>query len=76
MKSATKPLPETTAEYREGRVSRREHIPDGDNPYGPAKGFNDSRFRWFVGWYDENTVILLRRLEDDNNQREKSKKVG
>lgn len=66
-KPTTEPSPEheQTAEYREGREARKQNRPDSDNPYNSAEGRGtsvfSSRFRWYVGWYDENTAALLKR---------------
>lgn len=60
-KPASEPSPEDTAEYQEGREARKQFRPDSDNPYSSMEGRGTSRFRWFVGWLDENTAALLKR---------------
>lgn len=60
MERTSKPVVEDTLEYEEGRKARKQGAPESDNPYQPTRGFGQ-RFGWFVGWYDENTAMFLRR---------------
>lgn len=53
MPSKPPPEPETTDEYREGREAREEDADVDSNPYPMGRGLNQSRVRWFIGWYDE-----------------------
>lgn len=55
----TRPEPEQTEEYREGRLACREGEPDTACPYPHSRGVNDQRTNWFVGWLDEKNKHLL-----------------
>jgi hypothetical protein len=56
------PEPETTEEYREGRKARQEGAGNDTNPHPSGSvtggGLNNSRVRWFDGWYDEKFKTL------------------
>lgn len=51
--------PESTIEYRHGREARLKGVSDDDNPHPIRRGFNNARFRWFVGWPDARTAERL-----------------
>ena len=51
--------PEDTREYREGCKAYLDGKPSDSNPYPSQRGFNNMRYRWFVGWYSEKVSKLV-----------------
>lgn len=52
---------ESTVEYGEGRLARREGKANSTNPYKHRHGcgLSNQRVFWFIGWYDEKNKHLL-----------------
>jgi hypothetical protein len=50
--AAGKLPPEGTPAYCDGVAAHRAGSEMDTNPHTSQRGFNDDRFRWFVGWLD------------------------
>jgi ribosome modulation factor len=53
---------ETTVEYQYGKQARIAGQTDKTCPY-PCGGFNDSRYRWLRGFWNEHVEMFLRQLD-------------
>jgi hypothetical protein len=70
-KSSTEAVAEVqaSAEYAAGQSARFAGRLADDNPHVYQDGFSNPRYRWFVGWYDEDTKRFLARLERKHGKR-------